>query len=100
MLRPSGPVTGSSSDVVSSGRSSFTGTSSGTSALRVPPEGRTIVTGTSGMTYLLSEIGLTCCFRAKPVCKTRGVIYLMWILDFVLEVTGAGAELGAGAGDL
>src|SRR5574341_1220511 len=49
MGRPSGPVTGSSSEVVSSGINSFTGTSLGTSALRLPPEGSTIVTGISAI---------------------------------------------------
>src|SRR5512143_2428181 len=65
MARPSGPVTGSSREVVSSGSSSFTGTSSGTSALRVPPEGRTMVTGTSGMTNLLSKCGWIELFSGK-----------------------------------
>src|SRR4030095_15517186 len=74
MARPSGPVTGSSRDVVSSGSNSFTGTSSGTSALRVPPEGRTRVTGTSDIfdSFLIWDEQTTIC---KPVCATRGTIY-------------------------
>src|SRR3972149_6046217 len=52
--RPSGPVVGSSSLVANSGMSSFTSTSSGTSAVRLPPEGITTVTGTSDMMQLLS----------------------------------------------
>src|SRR5512140_486818 len=49
MGRPSGPTVGSSSSDVNSGISSLTGTSSGTSAVRAPPLGRTIVRLRSGM---------------------------------------------------
>src|SRR5512133_347541 len=106
MARPSGPVTGNSREVVSSGSSSFTGTSSGTSALRVPPEGRTIVTGTSGMADLLSKrSGWDCVVQNR--FATREVGYLMLILNFGLGLFSAGATgftsglaagLGAGAG--
>src|SRR5512140_210655 len=84
MARPSGPVTGSSREVVNSGNSSFTGTSSGTSALRVPPEGNTMVTGTSGMANLLSESDRANDGLAKPVCTTRETRYLMRTLGFGL----------------
>src|SRR6185436_13253276 len=59
MARPSGPVTGSSNEVVNSGMSSFTGTSSGTSALRVPPDGSTRVTGTSDILNSFSNLART-----------------------------------------
>src|SRR6266498_4459928 len=74
MLRPSGPVTGNSNEVVNSGMSSFTGTSSGTSAFRVPPDGSTSVTGTSDIfdSFLIWH-ELT---SAKPVCATRDISYL------------------------
>src|ERR1043165_2369133 len=50
--------------------SSFTGTSSGTSALRVPPDGSTKVTGTSDIfdSFLNWKRHL---LSAKPVCATR-----------------------------
>src|SRR5512143_708621 len=47
--RPSGPTVGSSSREVNSGSSSLTGTSSGTSAVRAPPLGRTMVRFISGI---------------------------------------------------
>src|SRR5512146_2162357 len=81
MARPSGPVTGSSREVVSSGSSSFTGTSSGTSALRVPPEGRTMVTGTSGMTNLLSKCGWIGLFSCKTGLHAGG-----WLFEADLEL--------------
>src|SRR6266498_973859 len=64
MLRPSGPVTGNSNEVVNSGMSSFTGTSSGTSAFRVPPDGSTSVTGTSDIFDSFSNLART------DFCKT------------------------------
>src|SRR5512141_2154598 len=51
MGRPSGPTVGSSSSDVNSGSSSLTGTSSGTSAVRAPPLGRTIVRLISGIAF-------------------------------------------------
>src|SRR5512143_3118900 len=57
MGRPSGPTVGSSSSEVNSGNSSLTGTSSGTSAVRAPPLGRTMVRFKSGIA-LPPELGI------------------------------------------
>src|SRR5512141_1493095 len=107
MARPSGPVTGNSSEVVNSGSSSFTGTSSGTSALRVPPEGRTMVTGTSGMTNLLSKYGgSTRLVQNRFATRGNGYLTLILNLGFAGLLAGCGAAgltigfaAGLGAGD-